>query len=482
MKCQYQKFLVTFLLCISLAGCGYEKDALTDTLPKMEQESEKLEDINQIGIYVDVTPSMAGFIRVHFGDDPYKVDTYYKTCLRELNEILKILYSEDNKTYYRIDTPLYIVQENVLENAVNDSYYNNKGDDEGRYQKIDLIEEDGEGYDSWCLTNAFLRCRDDDLSILVTDFYENKSASSAVIDALKGIINQKKSVAIIGIKSQFSGTVYDMDPYSEGVLYGSTWEEEVVYRQFYVIVIGEYSAVENICYRLQESMNLSKDKIHYTIFHEEKLYGLGYESFLQCYSRSSNSNDILLEQNSVLINEEVSFDVYQYVNKKNQNKDVIVSYQVPDGNLRQELLKGEQEVVILPDIGEKSVISIPLLVEDLSVFVWNGDTFSDDNKTGNNDVFDLKGFYFSPEDALLYLHFSISSNISIKGNIKLSAQLFMELSNLIDYQWVEQWNLKNGEVDYEKTRNLKEYFDALKLQIPNKKDEILQFVFYLECE
>ena len=286
-KRRFFYMVICLLILCGCVGCGNGEKAnqfFSDELQVLDKEPEyeQPEDIKKVGVYVDVTPSMKGFLGMQ--TESYKKivrETRYMICLDEISKIIAGSFDKETVTCYRVDTPLWKTRENVLNRAKEKSYYdddiyNNDSD----YEKIDLIEEDGDEYKSWCLTNTLLNCMEDDFSVIITDFYENDRAASEVINALKAnMANQeRRTIGVIGLNSEFAGRIYDLYPDGRGIDYGivdgTVTEEDICYRQFYVIVLGNPEEVQEFCQCLQAGMNT--DDIKYKVFYENERYGVDY--------------------------------------------------------------------------------------------------------------------------------------------------------------------------------------------------------------
>ena len=102
------------ILCIALCmGCTSKpKINLSDSVPQMLPEpNSKTKKPEKIGIYVDVTPSMQGFLGMDksFYKNLVK-ETKYMVCLDEINNIVSSQYINNQINYYRVDTPLWMVK------------------------------------------------------------------------------------------------------------------------------------------------------------------------------------------------------------------------------------------------------------------------------------------------------------------------------------------------------------------------------------
>ncbi len=486
------------ILCIALCmGCTSKpKINLSDSVPQMLPEpNSKTKKPEKIGIYVDVTPSMQGFLGMDksFYKNLVK-ETKYMVCLDEINNIVSSQYINNQINYYRVDTPLWRTKENVLVKAKNFDYYINSSRFDADYECIDLIKDDGEEYKSFCLANALLNCQEDDFSLIVTDMYENKAASDEVIKALKANMcledGSNRTIGIVGIKSEFAGYVYDITNSDEAIEYGllsaDASLEDVQFRQFYIIAIGNYDIVSEFCKHLRENMNLGNLEIKSAVFYEEELYGIDCASFNKCFTRYNGKRYKLFEDEKIWINNRSqSINVYEYINKTEKLMDIVVGYNVNNNSLETELLKGERKEERLPNFKEKKeLIDVPFCFENQknAIKKKNSNIFElDDNL---RDVFDIKKLYYCPKEKLLYVWFQITNSDLPIGTIKLYGQIKKQDSVEKEqrWEWVDDWNLTNWEYDCEKTKYLKEYFNTMEAQIPIRNQIMVEFVFYINIK
>lgn len=483
----YKKMIgFTILICIFVSGCGKTTyDNLQDQMPVMEDEPEyKEKKAEQIGVYVDVTPSMKGFLGMQ--TDAYREvieETRYMTCLDEINKIITAKYNEQQITNYRVDTPLWQTDENVLDKARRPGYYGNSAYMDKGYTMIDLIEDDGAGYDSRCLSNALKNCKEEDFSVIITDFYENDSAAAGVIEALKENVQldneNGKTLGIIGIKSEFAGTVYDISAFKKeveyGVVKGEVSPEDIVYRQFFVIVAGCPKAVQEFCSQLKESMNLAEKDLNYTVFYENNVYSLDYTNFEQCYSISKERGKRLWPEAGVIINNDLEMDIYDY---SGQEEDIVLSYEAEGGSLINELKNGNVSVIEFPDIPEKKMYEVQCSLEE-QIYLWEQETKAFKEDSSLKEILHIEKLCYAPEENLIYIWLKVTGGNLPKMPVKLYGKIYYEGERGLNCDWVEEWNLANGEEDYEKTRNLKEYFNGILEKMPDRNNLLLDFSFYL---
>jgi len=489
-KKKYWSFLLT-LLCFILGGCNRETTKqYYDDLPIMKNETESVRiEPETIGIYTDVTPSMAGFLGME--ELYYKEivpETRYVICLQELNAIIASAYDEQKISYYRVDTPLWKSEENVLHKATEKNFYTNSMNfDKYQGNKIDLLENDGEGYESLCLTNTLYHCMKNDFSVVITDLYENTGVSAEVIQALKDNVQllgkNPKTIGIIGFKSEFAGTIYDLSMYADEVEYGIVKEpmsrEDVMYRQFYVLVIGEPQEVSTFCKKVVDNMELSETEMQYTIFYESEICGLDYTDFDKCRTRINEKKEKLWANGIVKMSNGNSMSIYDYYTEKEDGRDIVVTYKVEGATLRAELEKKTAVTIKLPDCEEKKLIPVSCSFGQEKIAVWNQDGFVDENI---EDVFQIKQVYYSLEEEVLYVWFHINKIQLSQKQLRLQTQIYLLRTNESDSSWCTEWDLGKNEADLGKTRYLQEYVWGMEEKLPPRENVLIDFVFYINCK
>ena len=480
-------------------GCSRDsglKENFKDTLPVMADEPKNnYEKPNKIGIYVDTTPSMQGFLGMQ--EQFYKDivnETVYAACLDEIDNLISSSYDVDNIEYYRVDTPLWRTEENVLRMARTFSYYDDHfytDDKEENYEMIDLIKYDGVRYESYCLANALLNCVQDDFSVIVTDFYENEVASSEVTAALKKNMSfsadADRTIGIVGMKSEFAGQIYDLPgeahPISYGIIDSAGTAEDIVYRQFFVLVIGEPNEVSTFCNSLQKRMGLEAGKCVSEVFYEDELYGLDYQDYEECFSRSDGLNNYFMPGKEMSINDKKNSKQYIYIYKniKEMSREIIVSYKVNTESFKKRFQKEEPVKVSLsvPDPCEKELIEIPFVVENSKVSVWDSEKGFVVSE-GYEGMFQIQHIYYSPQENHVYVVFQIINEKTLTGGIKFYGKI-SECSNGKEElcSWVDAWNFYKQKPSYEKTWRLKDYVIAIENEMPERNLGLIEFAFYI---
>lgn len=307
-----------------------------------------------------------------------------------------------------------------------------------------------------------------------------------MIQALKesvGSTLNEKTIGIVGIKSEFAGLVYDydMDGRHEeyGVVEGEISAEDICYRQFYVIAIGQAETVGTFCEDVRESMRLDEDAVKSVIFYEDEICGLDYRSFAQCLTRSSETEWRFLPNGSIRINDGESINVFDYCNRKEEKREIVVCYNVEEEALKRELENGIKAVPTISELQAIDLKEVSYHMKEQAVAQWDAEKSCFEKEDNLSDSFKVEHVYYSTEEELLYIVFCLEEKELPQGPIKLSGELHMERQSTLDIGWVEDWNFSYDDRDLSKTTNLSSYIDAIIKEMPERNDLLLDFAFYL---
>lgn len=478
---------VTFmLLLVCLYGCDNNRVVYSDSL-ETASKKEDVFPLKEVGIYIDVTSSMKGFL-----NNPYSEgDTLYSLCLHEMGKLIAVKYSEP--AFYRVDTPLWRVHESgeTLEDARNADYYSDSAGFSKEYEKIG----ESSGYDALCLTPALENGRDQSLSILITDFYENSTGKNTNADKLIAEIRKlsnlddEKVFGLIGIKSVFAGTIYDVGPNGDSIKYGL---DELAYRPFYVIVRGYPNHVREFCNSMikrLESIGAQRGlDFESTLFCYQHFPTLDYTDFMYCANDTTrNSKLIQSGRSSVDIkdsNGQISnLPVYNYRKSTDigEARTLYFAYAVgsvcqdkfhalaeKSGELvRVDFLQKEKDLYVLPSISQNMEIA----------YRSEKNTFEPENK---EDSFVVQEIYYDKSDEMLYVALLLDDRQIDTKLLRLRWASALSQPDLSLEPWWESWNSPTGEdVDYGKTERLTDYVSPILEELSNSRGCILNGVAYL---
>lgn len=232
---EYKRFVFIFLgaaFFISFsAGCKNITEKLTgntsgkcsvvsvaETKEALSPPTENL----QVDIYLDATLSMKGFTET----DSF---SYYQQTIPLLeSSVINTLKGE--KFFYKFGNKSEILDGRNYLQSQRPTFYA-----DANFNTKTLIET--------VLENA----NPQNLTIVVTDLFQDNADVNQLSDKIKSkFINANLSIGILGIKSQFSGTVYDVgvNPNdSKPFSFPYKTESEETYRPFYILAFGSHSNI-----------------------------------------------------------------------------------------------------------------------------------------------------------------------------------------------------------------------------------------------
>ena len=251
----------------------------------------------QIDVWVDGTPSMAGFVA---GD----LATAYRKALPRIEETAYNTWINAQVDYYRFEISL--LPEDFADIEGMDEYLNESGqtleaftrslyafapisagDTVRAYEQADFYSKTtyfadysaGTGdvledvtdqvraiaavnWDSQSLPplrTALTMADPDSLNVIVTDLYEEKGMVESIGRLMtERFLSQGKTVAVLGIQSEFAGPIYDIGESDQTINYGVDENRSFVeYKPhpFYLLLIGEESEVNAFAQALQEKFD-----------------------------------------------------------------------------------------------------------------------------------------------------------------------------------------------------------------------------------
>lgn len=493
----YRKFIGIALTLLLLNGCSKETPVITvSDVIERSVITESMVKMETVGMYIDVTPSMAGFLKNFNSSDP----TLYSLCLNKLGLLLTSKY--DDIIYYRVDTPLWRVDgtEDVLEQARNTSYYYKS---EAFPDRGYLPIGEKNGYESKCLTAALNHGTNEDLFILVTDFYENSTGKNANANALAAQIrtladrNDGKVFGLIGVKSVFSGKIYDIGPDGKSVIYG---KDCLSYRPFYILIRGYPEHVQDFCQSMESHLRelgaKKGEDYEVTVFHEEYFWPLDYASFKECANPITNSKkrkNLWLENIEVNVSTSESEDkkqtlpVYGYKLNTSENFGGILYFTYSVERTYQEQFHalvdkiGEKKTVDFLPGGETEVHMFPCLTKGMIASQWDEDSCNFER--AEKISFEVRGLYYDKEQERLYVALQLADDQLAQGLWRFQWSNILEKWDIGTESWWQSWhdaNVKNP--DYSKTDRLNDYVTPIVDKAFGTEQSIINAVVYLNIE
>ena len=245
------------VLALALIGCSGKKGAKGPTpspspSPASSNDFTYLEKMPvtknlSVTVYVDGTASMAGYTNKNS-------PSVFKTLLK--NSLLEILDKWDN---HKIEFVRFGDRDEKFKI------------EESKFEKEDFYEDKDTRLDE-----VINKTDNKNLSIIITDLFQTNQHYTSLSNALETKCfgdQSDRSFAIIGVKSQFKGKIYDIANHAP-IEYNSVEGNVATYRPFYMLVIGKDADVKVFTYEFDRKFKNAKAKV--CLFTKE----YGYDSKL----------------------------------------------------------------------------------------------------------------------------------------------------------------------------------------------------------
>ena len=231
-------FFLLFLCFFIVSGCGSGAKRAVDP-PEIKKQT-KAESVD-IDVYIDGTVSMGGF--VNFPDS-----TVYVNSLKAIEQAAASAWKKENINYVKFGDKFTALNRASFNDVVSPAFYNES---------------------STRLDQTFEQADVNKLNVIITDLFQTDQDVNSIMLLLKRkfLVNDK-AIAIIGIKSQFDGTVYDVGKTKASFEYKSGDNKES-YRPFYFVITGNIDEVNCLITALNKTF--PKDIEHKTVIFEKNL-------------------------------------------------------------------------------------------------------------------------------------------------------------------------------------------------------------------
>ncbi len=503
----YSVFLIILIICGFSSGCG-NNDFLsvndTDIAIATDEPTQKEREINTIGIYVDATPSIEGYLGWHSKSLNKKYPmateqqekeyknlvplTIYNLTLTKINNIISSSFNAKDVRYYSIDTTLWRADHNILAEAQDykfyrDSYYKSGYEMVDEYKDYYSLEYAGPSI-SYAIENA----SKEDLAVIITDLYENKTNSNQVINSLKRSVSQQgedMGAALIGVKSQYAGRVYDIEGIPDkdyGVIAETeeVTEQSVKFRPFYIILIGSKERIGVFIEQYENNMDIENVQMEYVIFGDSKVYGLDYEDYeaykFSKYQYISPTDKDVYHKGVLTDIELVKIDR----SKIGNDEKLYLYYRISTGTLGEYLemkVRSDSQIIkINEEEQENGKLISNWYVEPICFLPFGEESFDGENIQG---AMEIDNIYWLQSKNQILLECGINKDKISSGIYKFAGTVYCEEQSLED-EWITDWNSTSLNFEGEKTQNLSSFYNVMRnsFQIEDKK--IVDFLFYLE--
>lgn len=382
---------------LSFLGCANKSSSSRQVeKPKIVDQS-KSEAID-INVYIDGTYSMSGYVN-------YSGSTIYDEALKNIETTAMANWKQDNIQYLKFGDSIQSLSYEQFLNFNKVSFYQEK--DTSLQKVIDSMD-----------TAKF--------NILISDMFQTNQDINSLVKSLKNICfnDDSKAMALIGIKSQFNGKVYDVGKNYASFSYSST-EEKESYRPFYMMVIGNEADVR--AFADNYIKNLKQDDLVKAVLFSKNM---GTNALLSSGKGISNNNKekiANMAQISTMLGS--NSDILQYRLKLDEKKSGFNSILTADGVIGN-----------VPD--------------NFSEFTCNVEKWDTDGKNGKftsikaNDFVEVAGSNVGLRDGNVNLNLLCKFNPSginrIEGKYRVNLSLFPSKENYLQSNRVfEEWNFYN---------------------------------------
>ena len=207
--------LLAVLGCSLLfAGCNpFEgrNSSSKNMAPSPETVSYEKSESIAADIYLDGTTSMYGYVNYNGG-------TVYDDAVKELDRTLTKNWKSDTIRYVKFGDTFQEMNRDAFMQMEQVGFYDQK--DTSLQKVVDQMDPNK-------------------LNIIVTDLFQTNQDLDSLIRSIKNKgMGEGKAIAVIGMKSQFNGKIFDVGKNMSSLEYMTTSEEDS-YRPFYVLVMGD---------------------------------------------------------------------------------------------------------------------------------------------------------------------------------------------------------------------------------------------------
>lgn len=393
-------FLLVLSLALTLIGCSSKRKEVKSSIPEPEIKTLAKTDDIRMDIYLDGTYSMAGYVN-------YPSSTVYVSAIKEIERTVSSTWRNETIQYIRFGDEFQKLSREQFLGFDKVAFYNQK--DTSLQKVVDSTD-------------------DNNVSVIVTDLFQTDQDIESLLSSLKrkSFADKSKALAIVGIKSQFNGKIYDIGKNKIAFDYKATNDSDS-YRPFYFLVTGREDCVRTLV--LQYQKNFGEKDIRSVIFSRN----LGVNNLLSQDTNSKSGNDkeaVMAKINTIVKNNQVM--------QFRLNLDKVKS----KVNLR---MKSEGLIGKQPD-------EYRLVVESLGK--WDNNSFQQMENKGFCDA-EIKAFEKNDDKADLTMTLRVNPSGIHKREGKYKANLGI-IPTRQDYlkslAVFEDWNFLDSDVNSENIR------------------------------
>jgi len=311
-----------------LCGCG-SKLGSNQALESPQIPNYKKSETVDFDIYLDGTTSMYGYVN-------YPGSTIYVDAIKNIERTASENWKKETTNYIKF------------------------GDDFKKMSRDEFLQMDKVPfYDQkdTSLQKVIEQCDDKKINVIVSDLFQTNQDIDSLLMSLKNkCLSTNKALAVIGMRSQFNGKIFDVGKNLSSFDYASN-DDQKSYRPFYVLVFGNENDVR-----------------HFVLSYSKKM-----PTNAQLQSAFFASNIGI--ENSMEADKLTSKEVPEKKDKKTKIAPLAeISNLVPDGHVKQYRLKTSEKLsqadirIFSKDIIGKCPDEYSIQIDKVEQWTANGST------------------------------------------------------------------------------------------------------------
>ena len=253
--------LCLMLLLASFLVFGCSQKSAKKAIPEPDIKVMKKTENIAMDIYLDGTYSMAGYVN-------YPSTTVYTNAIKEIERTVSSTWRNEDIKYIRFgDEFKKLSRDNFL-----------------KFDKIDFYDQKDTS-----LQKVVDAMDGNKINVIVTDLFQTDQDIESLMSSLKkkSFSDHEKALAIVGLKSQFKGRIYDIGKNKLNFDYETS--DKGSYRPFYLLIVGNEDDVRSFVLQYQKNV---KDEIKAVIFAKN----LGVNNVLMQDSNTKTSADSKIKE------------------------------------------------------------------------------------------------------------------------------------------------------------------------------------------
>lgn len=192
----------------SISDIGHSTRGTVEAPPSVDTYAKS--DTITADIYLDGTTSMYGYVN-------YPGGTIYGDAVKNIERTITENWKNDSINYIKFGDTFQKMSRDAFLQMDTTAFYDQK---DTSLQKV--IEQ----------------TQDNDLSIIITDLFQTNQDLDSLVHSIKNKgMGNGRAVAVIGLKSQFNGKIFDVGKNMSSLDYASS-DDSSTYRPVYLIVMG----------------------------------------------------------------------------------------------------------------------------------------------------------------------------------------------------------------------------------------------------